>query len=350
MEVAEEVGTEGAEGLVTLTEAGYVTAEIETLVAEERSVSWGAVSEIVPGQVEFDPSRVALVSPRSGGRLERLTVVEGESVDQDQIVAYVLSTAYLLARSDYLQAARRRDTLAPGLPGSDEAQALVDAAARRLLLLGGELEWIEEETADSSTDLLPIRAPFAGRIVETHVLVGAAVEPGSPVFTLADLSVVDVAARVPERTLANLRVGQQVRVTLSAFPGREWTGQVQRIKDELDRETRTATALIRVGNADGRFRPGMFASIHLGLPPDPTARLAVVVPEGAVVTDGSDQYVFVEVGPRSYERRAVEIEIVPGEEGWILLLAGVEAGETVVIRGAFTLKAELAKEGFGDVD
>jgi hypothetical protein len=58
----------------------------------------------------------------------------------------------------------------------------------------------------------------------------------------------------------------------------------------------------------------------------------------------------VEVDVRTYERRSVEIEALPGEEGWWVVLAGVEAGEPVVVNGAFTLKAELAKGGFGDVD
>ena len=352
IDVAEgERDEEAVQGdLVTLSEAGAETAAIQTVRAEQRSVARGAVGEPVPGHVEFDPARVALISPRTSGRIERLVAVEGEGVEAGQPVAYVLSNEYLLAQHDYAQAVRRAEGLA-GTPEESAGRELVDAAERRLRLLGVDSAWIVRlATEGTHEDFLAVTAPFGGRIVEAHVLPGAAVEPGTPIFTLADLSLVDVAAAVPERLLGRLRVGQEVSVSAPAFAGRRWTGRVARVKDELDRETRTATALISVSNRDGSLRPGMFASIQLGLPENPAASPEVVVPESAVLTDGDDRFVFVEVGPRSYERRPVEVELVPGQEGWLVVRAGLSAGEPVVVRGAFTLKSELAKAGFGDVD
>lgn len=346
-----EEGDEHAEeesAVVTLTEAAHRTAGIETAIVEERSVRMALAGGVIPGEVEFDPARVALISPRTSGRIERLLVVEGESVRAGQPVAEILSTEFLTAQQDFLHATRRADLL-EGTADAEGAGALVDAAVRRLRLMGANEDLIEEVAREGRPrDLLPVAAPFAGRIAEAHALSGAGVEPGSPIFTLADISVVNVAADVPERSLPDLRVGQPVGVRLAAYPERRWSGRVARIKDELNRETRTATALIQVANGDGVMRPGMFATVELQAPAaSATATTALALPASAIVTDGAERYVFVETGERSYERH--DVDVVPtADPEWLVVRAGLTAGERVVVRGAFTLKAEQAKAAFGD--
>lgn len=334
--------------IVTLTEAGHRTAGIQTALVEQRSIEMTTSGGAIPGEVEFDPARVALISPRVSGRIERLLVVEGESVRAGQPVAEILSTGFLTAQQDFLQSIRRAQLL-EGTADAEGAAALVDAAVRRLRLLGTSEDLIETIGREGRPrDLLPVAAPFGGRIAETHELSGAAVEPGSAIFTLADISVVNVAADVPERSLASLRVGQAARVTLAAYPERRWNGRVARIKDELNRETRTATALIQVANSDGVMRPGMFATIQLSALAAGTSPItSLAIPASAVVTDGPERYVFVETGDRSYERR--DVDVVPtADPEWVAVRSGLTAGERIVVSGAFTLKAELGKAAFGE--
>ncbi|MHB1169583.1 MAG: efflux RND transporter periplasmic adaptor subunit, partial [Longimicrobiales bacterium] len=92
--------------------------------------------------------------------------------------------------------------------------------------------------------------------------------------------------------------------------------------------------------------PGMFASVSLGVPGASAGPATLTVPSSAVVTDGAERYVFVEIGPRSYERR--EVEVAPAANGRVAIMTGLSAGERVVIRGAFTLKSELGKAEFGE--
>lgn len=344
-----ETDTE-SRNIARLTEEAVRTAGIQVAPAETRAIAEGAVADVIPGQVEFDPARMALISPRSSGRIERLTVVEGESVQGGQPVAYLLSTEFLTAQQDLIQAARGARRL-QGTSDQEGADALVEAARRRLRLLGAGSSLIDRIVEDGERlDFLPVTAPFAGRIVEAHVLAGAGVEPGDPIFTLADLSVVFVAAEVPERLLRHLRVGQEVAVGFSAYPNRQARGRVARIKDELDRDTRTATALIQVENAGRDLRPGMFASVRLGAVTEAVSEPVVVVPEPAVILDGPDRYVFVEIGQRAYERRMVEVEPLAGDDDVQVVRSGLEAGEPVVVRGAFALKSDLEKDAFGDDD
>jgi len=336
------------DGRVTLTEAAFRTAQIqvEEVGVAKDGVASGALE--VPGQIEFDPARVALVSPRTSGRIEQLTVVEGDRVAAGQSVAYILSPAFLTAQNDFLQAARRARAL-EGTPDEQGARSLHAAARRRLELLGASSAVIARlEGGEEPLSLLPVTAPFAGSIVEAHALAGAAVDPGTPIFRLADLTTVNVVADVPERALPSVRRGQTATVRIAAYPDLVLRGRVTRIREELDPATRTAKAVIHVPNAERTLRPGMFASVGLegvrstGAPS--TAMLTV--PSSAVITDGSERYVFVEIGPRTYERR--EVEVVPAANGGVAVRSGVAAGERVVIRGAFTLKSELGKAEFGE--
>lgn len=340
----------GAEGRVTLTEAGFRNAGIR--VSEVRSdVGAAAAGGLqVPGRVEFPPNRVALISPRTSGRIERLTVVEGTRVGAGQTVAYILSPAFLTSQNDFAQAVRRAELLA-GTQDEEGARALVAAARRRLQLLGAPNSVIERlQSGGEPLDLLPVVAPFAGSIVEAHALAGAAVEPGTPIYKIADLSVVDVVADVPEQALPHLRIGQSATVRLAAYPDRALTGRVERLHDELNPETRTVQAVIHVANPRRTLRPGMFASVDLQVPVavggDVASNAALTIPAAAIVTDGATQYVFVEVAPRTYERRAVET--APLGDGRLAVRSGLTAGERVVTNGAFTLKSELGKAAFGD--
>lgn len=341
---------ERSEAVVTLTEAAARTAALEVTVAEQVTAPFGSATGAIPAQVEFDPARVALVSPRAAGRIERLLVVEGDAVRAGEPVAYLLSTAFLTAQDDLVQAVRRARLL-EGTADEEGATALVDAAVRRLRLMGVDPPLIDRIAQEGMPeDFLPVNAPFSGRIVEAHALVGAAVEPGSPIFTLVDLSVVNVAAEVPEWLLPRVRRGQAVAVRLAAYPDVRLAGRVTRIKDQLDRETRTATALIEVSNPEGLLRPGMFASVELRTARGEAAGAprAVIIPASAVVMDGAERYAFVEVGERTYERRAVVVSSLAGDEDRVIVHSGVDAGERVVARGAFTLKAELDKSALGE--
>lgn len=357
-EAGEEGEAAGEPGRVTLSEAAFATARIETEpVGTVAAATAGTGGLQIPGQVELDPARVAVVSPRTAGRIERLMAVPGHRVRAGQPVALLTSREYLTAQADLAQAVRRAEILA-GTSDEQGARAVVEAARRRLRLLGASPSAIAGvERGGEPSLLLPVPAPFTGSILETLAPAGSAVEAGTPIFRIADLSTVLVAADVPERALSTVRAGEPAVVRLAAYPDRTFTGRVERIGDLVNPETRTVEALIRVPNPEYALRPGMSATVGIDVPEAGAGQGATVltVPASAVVSDGGDRYVFVEVGPRSYERRAVEI--APGAVAGggpagdrVTVVSGITAGERVVTRGAFTLKSELAKATLVDDD
>jgi RND family efflux transporter MFP subunit len=201
-------------------------------------------------------------------------------------------------------------------------------------------------------------------VVKSHVLTGQAVHAGDPVFTVADMRVVDVVAEIPEQSLPLVRIDQAATVSVAAFPATPFVGRVERLRNELNPETRTVRAVIHVSNSAGRLRPGMFATVRLtvpgsayqqgGAPGGTPGEGVLTIPESALVTDGGKRYVFVLTAPRTFERREVEIAPIapPGSSvvnsAFVFVRSGLKLGDQIVTRGAFTLKSELAKAGLGE--
>ena len=352
-------------GRVTLSAAAFATARIEVIEAQAEgtpALADAAMLE-VPGQVELDPRRVAVISARVGGRLEALFKVEGDPVQKGEVVASVFSADYLTAQSDLAQSARRATQLA-GTADSVGARALAMAAARRVALFGAVASEIEAlERGAEPTTTLQLRAPMTGRITKAHQIVGTAVEAGGPIYTVADLTELDVVAEVPEISMPLVRVNGRAEITIVAFPGMRFTGRVERLRDALNPDTRTVQAVIHLSNASGALRPGMYATVRLS-PPDgaarrpasgsAAARSGALVPESAIVNDGTRQLIFVEVGERTFERRYVRVEPLTPVGSMrpigrmVRVVDGLRAGERVVVTGAFLLKSELTKSSFGE--
>ncbi|MHB1069810.1 MAG: efflux RND transporter periplasmic adaptor subunit, partial [Gemmatimonadaceae bacterium] len=306
----------------------------------------------VPGQIEADPQRVAVVSSRIAGQLDQLFVVEGDRVDAGRSVATLFSSEFLTAQSD-VQLAERRAVVLRGSPDEAGARALADAAARRLRLLGStEADVAALRRGDPPASTLPLRAPLAGSIVRAHVLAGEALAAGAPVFTVADLTVVDVVAEIPEVSLSMVRIGQAAAITIAAFPALRLRGTVELLREQLNPDTRTVRAVIHVGNPTRVLRPGMYASVWIDVgsrSPGALATPGLLVPATALVNDGVERIVFVEVAPRTYERRVVRVESLSPEGSLrptgrdVRIADGLRAGERVVTHGAFLLKSELNK-------
>ncbi len=353
--VPEEEHTElpMGDGRVTLTAAAARAADVRTALVEAGIVD-AEGSLVAPGSVELDPRRVEVISARVDGRLERLTAVAGDAVAVHDVVARVFSVDFLNAQEDLLLAERRATELA-ATPDSTGAQRLARGAARRLTLMGA----LEEDLAtlrrtQEPLAHLPIRAPIAGTILESHVLAGSAVAVGAPIFTVADLTELDVVAEVPEASLPTVRVGQRATIEVPAYPNLRFTGAVERLHDVLNPVTRTARAVLHVQNPSRTLRPGMYASVRFSVSGARAADRGVIIASSAVVTDGEARVVFVQVDSNTFERREVRIEsLAPagsmravGER--VRVTEGLSVGERVVIRGAFTLKSELSKAALGD--
>jgi membrane fusion protein (multidrug efflux system) len=171
-----------------------------------------------------------------------------------------------------------------------------------------------------------IRAPFSGRVGLRRVSVGSLVSPGTVITTLDDTSVIKVDFAVPENVLAGLREGLKVAVTAAAFPGREFTGTVTGIDSRVDPVSRSVTVRANLPNPDLALKPGMFLNVTL----ERDEHDALMVPEAALVPEQSRQFLFVVENGRAVRR---EVRIGRRQPGRVEIIAGLTAGEEVIVEG-----------------
>lgn len=188
-------------------------------------------------------------------------------------------------------------------------------------------------------DLIPVKAPNAGTLLERKVTAGSVVAPAAEMFVISDLSKVWMVANVAESAISRVRAGQLVRIEVQAQPGRSFTGRVVKLGEQLDPATRTLPVRIELANPGGLLKPEMYADAQLAAG---TGGRGVYVAESALQEVKGQTVVFVEKSPGDYEARAVETG--RSLDGRVALLNGVAPGDRVVVKGAFILKSQLLKK------
>jgi len=257
---------------------------------------------------------VTAVTFRDGERVKRGQVLV--QLDNAQARADVAAAQAAVTESESLYNRSREllNTQALSKSSFDQLEATLKANRARLGAATARLE----DTV--------IRAPFSGRVGLRRVSVGTLISPGDVITTLDDTSVIKLDFSVPENFLASLREGLSIRASAPAFPGRSFAGKVSSIDSRVDMATRSVIVRALLANEDGALKPGMFLNVSLAN----DEREALVIPEEALSPEAERQYVYV-VANGKVSRR--EVHIGGRQPGTVEVLAGLSAGERVIVEG-----------------
>lgn len=350
-------------GVVTLSaeEAARIGLVVQPVVRSDFRIH-----RDFPGIVQPNQRNMAEITALVRGRVIEVYADLGQEVKANQPLAILYSSELGLAQSAYLKAkaklnlaeqsySRAQFLLQEKVIGEAEAQrrqaellsiqAEANEAHDRLKLLGMTPEEFKRlEQSREIRSVVPIVAPFAGRVISRKLTRGEVVETTENLFVIADLSEVWILANIPEKDIPFVHAvhaakGVKAEVRVNAYPGEVFNGTITYVGDVLDPSTRTMQLRIELPNPDGRLKPEMFATVRLFSEPQPDC---LVVPEAALQHDQGKTFVFVQRKATEYEVREVE---VGGSNGVLTsILAGLEEGERIVTHGAFLLKSELLKK------
>ena len=287
------------------------------------------------GYVRPDEHRIEVVQPRAAGWVEKLHVrAVNDPVRRGQLLLELYAPDILAAQEEYLLAAKaaQRD------PAD---RALEQAAQRRLALLGLSEEQIRALAASGKASRrVAVYATSDGIVSELGVREGMAVTPGTPMFSLLDLSSVWVTAEIPEAQAGWVAPGAAVEIAVPALPGHVLKGRVEYIYPQLDGTTRTLQVRVRLPNPGLKLKPGMYARVAIR---GAAAQQAVLVPSEAVIGTGTRSVAIVAEGGGRYA--AVEIKTGDEADGRTEILEGLAPGQTVVVSGQFLIDSEASLRG-----
>jgi Cu(I)/Ag(I) efflux system membrane fusion protein len=288
-----------------------------------REVRWPAVVEALDGAR-------AEVHVRIEAFVERVLVREtGVTVRRGQVLAWVVAPEILLAERELLAAHRWHDAEDPG-----HTAHVDEAAARRLELLGvtrAEIDGVVR--SGEPRRRVPVRAPIDGVVTDFAAVLGTYASPDAALYEITDYRRVRIVATALAD--ADLSLASSARAVFrSRGEGVEVPLTLEVVEPVLDESSRAARVRFLATNDSGSLRPGGIGDVWLR----GAAASVLVVPRDAVIDLGRSRYVFVETSPGLFSPRVVTLGAIHGEEREIL--AGLEPGERVVIRGGFVLDSE----------
>ncbi len=172
-----------------------------------------------------------------------------------------------------------------------------------------------------------VNSPISGVITQYFLDIGEAVTPQSPVFEVASIDKVKITVNVTENEIPKIKKGLSSRFTVDAYPEKIFYGEVSKISQSVNLQTRTSQIEIAVSNEDGLLKPGMFAKIKLILS---VHKDVLSIPVDAIGETDSEKYVYVIEGVVA--RKKI---IKPGisQNNFVEVLTGISESDSIVSVG-----------------
>ena len=272
----------------------------------------------IPGTVQLDERRVAVVATRSDAFVDKVeNVTTGDRVRKGQPLVKVYSPEINSAAAQFVSSP-------------------ADGSRRRLQNLNVPTEVIAEI---ERTRMVPMAitwsAPYDGLILQRNAVEGMKASAGDTLFRIGDISLIWVLADVPEYDLASVKPGQPAAVRVRSLPGRTFTGKIGAIYPEVNCETRTTRVRIELPNPEMLLLPDMYAEVEIATG---STKPVIAVPDDAVIDTGAKKVVLIDKGEGRFEPR--EVKAGARGNGYIEISDGVREGERVVVAANFLIDAE----------
>ncbi|MBQ3813267.1 MAG: efflux RND transporter periplasmic adaptor subunit [Bacteroidales bacterium] len=266
------------------------------------------------------------IMPQQGGRIRKINVEVGDYVVKGQVLAEMdrlqLDQLELQVKNDEIEYERLKSLYAEGAVSQSDFEA-------------AELGYkVRKSNLDNLRENTILRSPINGFVSARNFDAGDMFGMSAPLFVVQQVLPVKLLVGISESEYTKIKKGDNVKLTVDAIPGREFTGKVERLYPTIDPATHTFKAEVSVANSDKALRPGMYARVTVNF----GTRRSVIVPDRALVkqegtgtrfifalqADGTVSYLPVTIG----RHIGAEYEI----------LSGLEEGATVVVKGQALLR------------
>ena len=197
---------------------------------------------------------------------------------------------------------------------------------------GDVIGYIDPSEPGSYYAKSPITCPISGSILTAPAKPGQKVQASSVITKIGDIENLQISAKIPERYVAELAVGQKAEIKLEAYPDVSFSASVVRISPVVDSATRTKEIILNFDKKDSRINAGMFAKVKLFTS---AYKGTFAIGQDSIVSNSDKNYLFVVNDDDTVSKR--EVTLGKNVDGYYQILSGVEFGETVVTEGMLTL-------------
>lgn len=329
--------------------------EVPTIVAEAAKVERKTLVDdlVVRGPITALPNEDVKVSALVAGRVDSVSVAEGDQVRLGQVIAQLdrrpleesrrqavaaVDQARAQVENARLNLQRNQQMFERGIAAGKEVEDAKTASASAQSALDTANAALA--TATLQLDRAQVRSPIAGQVVKRMVSGGEQVDGTSaqPIAEIANIDRVELAANVPAESLSRVKVGQVATVSSAAYPDRTFAASVLAIAPSVDVSTNAALVRIRIPNPERLLKVGLFSEAHVELEQHANV---LAVPPPAVVRGEDGAAVYVVNGDTA-QRTPVKTGLEKPDA--IEIVSGLTEGQRVLISSVYGLgeKAKLA--------
>ena len=327
---AERAVTLVAEDIATVERRELATGPIVsgTLTARRHAAVRAEITGAVTAVYADRGSEIQAGAPllRIDGRSIRDALIAAAAdVDTDE-------SALALARQRLTRSERLLTGGAVSAESVEDARQAVSSAQSKLAASRARFA-----SANDALSRTIVRAPFTGVVSARNANVGDDIESGAVVFEMLDPRTMRLEASIPAADLSVIRIGAPIAFTVTGYPGRTFTGSIERVNPAADPATRQVPVFIAIDNGDGRLVAGLFAEGGVA----PSAGPALLVP-GAAVERANGSAAVVRFAGGRIERRPVVTGREAPDGTLVEIRSGLALGDTVVIGVSHSLPTGTA--------
>ncbi len=290
-------------------------------------------------RLTYDERLIHHIHTKYGGWIEKLFVdYTGQEVNQGDVLMEIYSPDLLSTQAEMILALKYNEELAesPFQEIRQGALRLLDSTKKRLELFDVPQHQIEELIQTRKINkTMHIHSPMKGIVIHKNAQHGMRVEPGKPLYAIADLSNIWVLADIYEYEIPWVKLGQEAEMTLAYFPGKIYKGKVTFIDPSLDPDSRTLKVRIEFPNLNWALKPEMYANVILK---EEITDEGIAIPEEAVIYSGEKTMAMIQKPSGGFESR--ELNLGVKTQGYVQVISGLKAGERVVTSSTFLVDSE----------
>lgn len=311
----------------------------------------------VNGKLELPPQNFAQVSVLAGGIVKDIPVREGQLVSKGQVLAILESNDFLQLQQEFLENkahlafseaeySRQKELQKDNINATktfQQVEAEYKAAIAKQKVLGEKLklfnlnpDGLEALNVKATFNIL---APISGNLKSMDVNIGKFIEPNKQLFEIVDNRAVHIDLTVYERDVASVKVGQQIYFTIINDPHHAHTARIFSVNKAFESGQQAVIAHAEIHDIDDQLLPGMFVDARI----ETDQNKVMSLPSDAIVSNGSDHYIFIEQKPGSYLQVQVNTGTTDMGLTEIIPLNQVPLNSKVVVKGAYYLLSQLTK-------
>ena len=286
-----------------------------------------AVSEEIDLVGSLAPNERVELKSEISGVIGEIFFKEGDTLEKGDLLFALddqkLRARFAEAEANFVVAAANRERNKSLFESNTISEQVYDQSVGAYEAYAANLELRKRELQDAN-----ISAPFAGTVGVRRVSPGQYIQAGQPLTILVNTNPIKADFQVPERFIGVLNVGQQINISVAAYPEEIFQGEVYFVSPEVDESTRNVLVRAYIDNRAGRLKPGMFGNLCLVLS---IRERALVIPESALIVQADRSFVMAVDSQNTAQIRDVTAGL--RLDGAVEILAGLNAGEHVITEG-----------------